>query len=106
MLEFKEGQIYEYLEVNCFPFDRGQYLTVQSDVTGCYVLSKGGMKWYDCDFNKGYLRLVEEPTPDPTSDVKPVFINVENLMEHIVTNKLEVNEILSYLDGYVEGSRF
>lgn len=49
---------------------------------------------------------MNEPKPDPNADVKPVFINVENLMEHIVTNKLEVNEILSYLGGYVEGSRF
>lgn len=112
MLEFKEGQVYEYLEANCLIFDIGQHLTVQSDNTGCHVLSNVGMKWYAHEFNEGDLRLVEDskevaiPLDKGGVIEKPVFINVENLMEHIIINKLEVNEILSYLDGYVEGSRF
>lgn len=106
MLKFKEGQVYEYRGESCYPFDKGQHLTVQSDDTSCYVLSKSGGMWYAHEFGEGDLRLVEGDKSDSTSKLKPVFINVENLMEHIIINKLEVNEILSYLDGYLEGSRF
>lgn len=49
--------------------------------------------------------LVEEPVPDPNADVKPVFIDVENLMKDIITKNWSQNEILAYLDGYMKGSK-
>lgn len=106
MLEFKEGQVYEYMGASDSIFDNGQRLTVETNGVSYYLVSKTGSRWFESEFDDDELRLVEESTPDSTSKLKPVLINVENLIEHIVTNKLEVNEILSYLGGYLEGSRF
>lgn len=109
--KFKEGQVYEYTGKNGVVFNHGQLLEVKSNGDIGYVVSNTGTRWYEYDFTGNELKLLEHlpeqtTTTTPTPTPIPVLINVENLMEHIVTNKLESNEILSYLQGYVEGARF
>lgn len=109
-IKFKEGQVYRCIKSDVKDvFTVGELYPVTKTLEGELVIhSDGGTGHTDKFLNTVTIVEfeLEGDKSDSTSKLKPVFINVENLMEHIILNKLEVNEILSYLDGYVEGSRY
>lgn len=72
-------------------------------VSDCRQMDNKGLLLKSCVKKVDTSELVEEQKSEP--NFRPVFINVENLMEDIITKNWSKNEILAHLDGYMKGSK-
>lgn len=116
-MEYRKGDKVRVIEkdsFNGYEYTVGQIVEVAREVQGrqcvnVYRPTNGHIDvlWVSrVEPYNGMLQPLPHKSDEVNETPERILINVENLMEHIIVNKLEVNEILSYLDGYVEGSRF
>lgn len=116
---FKTGQTYKVIaQEGASPFRYDKLYVVQPAISlsGNYILSECGLKYYANDFGSQglltehtFLELVadsKEPTPDPKVDVKEPTIEVQLLLDYIETEGLCSGEIKAFLKGYLKGERF
>lgn len=116
---FKVGQVYKVIaQDGASPFKYDELYVVQPAISlsGNYILSEDGVKYYANDFGSQglltectYLELVsdcKEPTPKPKEGAQEPTIEVQFLLDYIETEDLCSAEIKAFLKGYLKGERF